>query len=125
MLSFHLEDPATGTCRHFEARRCLRVTRTSLHAEEDETLASFRGGLWLTPEGKFGVLAVDSAVRVVFQGGEPSQVYGPFERVLVVGGMLRYGAERNDHLARLDDQDGVWEVLWDHNRYPTVIFSPS
>jgi hypothetical protein len=124
MLSFYLEDPATGARRNFRPRRWLRVTKTSLQTEEGEALALFRGGLWLTPEGEFAVLAVDSPVRVVFQGDEPSQAYGPFERALVVGGMLRYGSEPNDLLARLDDQGGEWEVLWDHSRYPTAVFSP-
>jgi hypothetical protein len=82
-----------------------------LQAEEGETLAQFRGGLWLTQEGSFGVLAVDSSLRVVFQGDEPSQAYGPFERAHIVGGMLRCGSEPNDLLARLDDQGEVWEVL--------------
>jgi hypothetical protein len=120
----HLEEPTTGARRDFETGPDLRVTGTCLRDAEGEPIASFRGGLWLTSEGKFGILALDTAVRVSFQGEEPSQIYGPFERVYIIGGVLRYGPAPNDLLARLDDQSGSWEVLWDHNRYPTLIFSP-
>jgi len=88
MLSFHLEDPATGARRHFEPQPRLWVTDAILRADGGETLALFQGGLWLTRQGSFAVLAVDSAVRVVFQGEDAPQAHGPFERVLVVGGVL-------------------------------------
>jgi hypothetical protein len=124
MLSFFLKDPATGARHDFEPRPWLRVTGTSLQAGEGEPLASFRGGLWFTPEGEFGVLAVDSAVRVVFQGDELPRLYGPFERVLIVGGVLRHGPQPDDLLARLDDQAAAWEVLWDHSHYQTILLLP-
>jgi hypothetical protein len=124
MISFFLKDPTTGARHDFEPRPWLRVTGTSLQTGEGEPLASFRGGLWFTPEGEFGVLTVDSAVRVVFQGDESPRLYGPFERVLIVGGVLRHGPQPDDLLARLDDQAAAWEMLWDHSHYPTILLLP-
>jgi hypothetical protein len=102
----------------------LQTVGLSLQRGPDgQEIASFRGGLWYTAQGEFGLVRFDSPVLITFRGDGPAASFGPLEKVMIVGGMLRYGEGANAFLARLDDQAGAWELLSDQKRYATVVFA--
>jgi hypothetical protein len=125
-MHFYLEDPRAGGTSAFGPVPFLRIHENSLQiGPENQEVASFQGGQWSTPTGMFPVLHVLSSVMLSFEEGELSKTYGPFDRVMLIGGVLRHGEAPNAILARLDDTSARWQVGADRLSYATLVLEPS
>jgi hypothetical protein len=124
-MHFCLEDPVSGERLTGGPVPCLSLCGNRLEAGPGHLeLAKFRHGCWSTPSGNFAVLRVLLPVTVSFEDGELSETYGPFDEVLVIGGLLRYGKEPNAILARLDQETGNWEVGSMRRVFKTLVLEP-
>jgi hypothetical protein len=125
-MRFHLEDPMAGGVSAFGPAPFVRIHKNSLRiGPQNQEIACFQRGLWSTTQGAFPVLHVLSPVTLSFEEGKLSETYGPFDEVLVIGGVVRYAQDPNAILARLDQNSGRWEVGAEKLSYATLVLEPS
>ena len=124
-MRFYLEDPMAGGFSAFGPVPSVRIRENSLQiGPQNQEIACFQRGQWSTAQGAYAVLRVPSPVTLSFEEGEVSETYGPFDQLLVIGGVLRYGEEPNAILARLDQSSGRWEVGAERLSFATLVMEP-
>jgi len=121
-MHFWLEDPATGERLEFGPVTFVRLDADSLQiGPQREPVARFQGGAWVTGGKCFPLLRLAGPVVLSFEEGEHSETYGPFDDVLIVSGLVRYGSAANAILARLDQESSRWQVGWERRLYQSLV----
>jgi hypothetical protein len=103
----------------------VRIVANSLRDPADREAAYYAAGTWRVGDERFRWIAFPTAVHVRFEheGREWSSPQ-PLENVRLVDGVVRYGQNHQQHLARYDQPSKCWRLSDDQSLWSTVIFSP-
>src|SRR5688572_13575932 len=106
-------EPLSGATHTVGPTPSFRLAGTSLRlGPQDVEVATYRNGQWHVAGRSFTVILVEKRATVHFEppAQGSSTAFGPFERVRLVDGAIRYGEKSGVLLARLDEGSRRWEV---------------
>lgn len=114
MITVLFFNPLTRESRTFGPYPAFRITGHAMIALPSETtLASHERGLWSIRGEKFINVSLQSDIAITCEtAGEPvSDRMGPFNRMAIVDGALRAGAEGAELVAKLDEDERRWYLF--------------
>jgi hypothetical protein len=111
------------------AGRCISKWQAQDRAKlsptaDDETVATFVGGLWRTQTDSFLVFGVGLDVSLIYSNGKAKSLrHGPFEKLFAVDGTIHAGERDGTILARFDGETSDWLRVIDKTPWPNIVFA--
>jgi hypothetical protein len=104
----------------------VRIVGNSLRDPQDREAACYLAGTWRIGDDRFRFIQFPSAVMVRLENeGQPSKEFGPLENVRLVDGVIRYGSQLQEHLARFEQASRGWRLWGDQSLWTTIVFLPA
>lgn len=125
MLQVCLQTPGAGPLQLIESLKELRFEQNILRAH-DRVVARYEQGLWKDGDSNYFVVRVDSPCRIVFEdGGERSEVFGPFPAARIVAGVILAGVSAEHALAGMVAESGHWRLYDDRKLWTLALVIPA
>lgn len=104
----------------------VRIVGNSLHDEHGREAAYYSAGTWRIGDERFRYVEFPTPVLLRLENAQQqSKVIGPLEHVRIIDGVVRFGADRQDHVARFDQPTRSWRLRDDQTLWQTLVLSPA
>lgn len=104
----------------------VRIVGNSLRDPQDREAACYLAGTWRIGEDRFRFIQFPAPVMVRLEAeGQPNKEFGPLENVRLIDGVVRFGSQHQEHLARFEQASRGWRLAEDRSLWTTIVFLPA